>query len=99
MHTPRKYFPWAKHPSAKECADDLSAPNVDIARTQSRHVVPSTERVGRDIRAQCAESERKRREESGSAVVPVVDEPERVPENLIVKGDARTCNGNADKAG
>jgi len=50
----------------------LSAPNVDIARPQSRHVVPSTERVGGDVRAQRIESKRKRRKESGcAAVVPV----------------------------
>jgi hypothetical protein len=97
-HTPREYFPWAKHPSAKECADDLSAPNVDIARPQSRHVIPSAERVGRDVRAQRTESKRKGREESGCAVVPVVDELEWVPDNLTVKGDARTRYGDTDKA-
>ena len=98
-YKPRKYLPWAKCPSTNECADDLSAPNIDIARPQSRHVVPSTERIGRDIRAQRTENKRKRREESGCAVVPVIDEPEWVPDNLSVKGDPRTSHGNSDKAG
>jgi hypothetical protein len=43
-----------------------------------------------------AESKRKRREESGCAMV---DELEWVPDNLTVKSDARTRHGNTDKAG
>ena len=50
-HAPGEYFPWTKCPSANECADDLAAPNVNIARPERSHVVPSAKRVGRDVRA------------------------------------------------
>ena len=98
-HAPRKYFPWTSRPSAKNCTDDLPTLDVDIARPQRGQVVRSTYRVGRDVRAQRTEGKRKRCEESGGAVVPVVDEPEWVPENLTVKGDACARHGNTDKAG
>ena len=97
-HTPREYYPWAKRPSTEECADDLSAPDIDKAWPQSRHAIPSAHGVGRDVRAQRTESERKGREEGGRAVVPVIDEPERVPDNLTVQGDTCTCHGDTDKA-
>jgi hypothetical protein len=98
-HAPRKYFPWTKRPSTEECADNLPTPNVDITRPQRGHVVPSTQRVGRDVRAQRPQSKRKRCKESGGAIVPVVDELQRVPENLTVKDDACACHSNTDKAG
>src|ERR1700761_2824368 len=98
MYAPGKYFPRTKRPSAQECADDLPTLNVDIPQPQRGHVVPSTQRVGRDVRAQRTESKRKRCKESGGAVVPMVDELEWVPENLTVKDDACARHGSTNKA-
>ena len=70
-----------------------------VSRSQSRHAVPSTDGIGRDGNAQRTESKRKGREERGCLVVPVVDELERVTDNLTTKGDASTRLGteNTDK--
>jgi hypothetical protein len=49
--------------------------------------------------AELAGCSRWRREECGSAVVPLVDQIQWVPENLIAESDACTCHGDTNKAG
>ena len=54
--------------------------NVDVAREQHSHIVCRGQGVRGDVVAERGKHERERGEERGGAVVPAVDEPERVPE-------------------
>ena len=84
----------AERPAAEDRAEDLAAADVDVAREEDGHVVRGGERVGGDVGAERGEHEGERGKERGRAVVPLVDERERVPEHLAVQDDA--CRGHGD---
>jgi hypothetical protein len=96
---PSENLPWTKRPASENGAYDLPTSNVKVAGVQRSDIVPDTQRIGRDIRAERGENECERCEGCTDAIVPLVDELEWVPENLTVKGDACTRHGNTDKAG
>lgn len=106
QNIPSKDLPRRQRPPRKNGTDDLPAPDVDVAREEHGHVVRRRERVGGDVRAERGEQERERRKEGGGAVVPLVDELKRVPENLAVEhgtgrghhhaDEARKCEGHRD---
>ena len=98
-HSPRKHFPWAKRPSPKKGADNLPSPNVDVAWVQGGHIVSGTQRIGRDVRAQGGEEKHERGEECTSAVVPLIDELERVPKNFAIKAHPCACHCDSDETG
>lgn len=96
---PSEYLPWAKRPATEKSADDLPTSDIDIAGIQCSHIIPGTQRIGGDVRTKRRNNKCERYEECTSSIVPVIDELERVPENLAVKSDARACCRDADEAG
>ena len=90
-------LPGAERPTTEDGAEDLAAADIDVAREENGHVVRGRERVGGDVRAERGEHESEGREECRRAVVPLVDERERVPEHLVVQHDAGRGYGNADE--
>jgi hypothetical protein len=99
MFPPGKYLPWTQRPASEKGAYDLPTSNVEIAGIQRGHVVPDTQRICRDIRAECRENKHERCEECASAIVPLVDELEWIPENLAIESDACARDCNPDEAG
>lgn len=102
----REDLPGAQRPPRKERADNLASTNIDVAREEDGHVVRGRERVRGDVAAEGGEHECEGREERRGAVVPLVDERERVPEHLPVQHqpggghhhacEAREREGNGD---
>jgi len=99
MISPGEYLPWTKRPAPKKGAYDLSTSNIDIAGVQRSHIIPDTQRICGDIRAKRGENKHERCEKCTSAIVPLVDELEWVPEYLTIEDDARACDCDPDEAG
>lgn len=95
---PSENLPGTQHPPGEDRTDDLAAADIDVPREQHRHVVRRRERVRGDVGAEGGERPGEGGEERGSAVVPLVDELEGVPEDLAVQHDARGGHHDADEA-
>ena len=99
MISPGEYLPWTECPAPENGADNLSTSNIDIAGVQRSHVIPDTQRICGDIRAKRGENKHERCEKCTSAIVPLIDKLEWVPENLTIEDDARACDCDPDEAG
>lgn len=99
MFSPGKYLPWTQRPASDKGAYDLPTSNIEIAGIQGGHVVPDTQRICGDVRAEGRENKHERCEECTGAIVPLVDELEWIPENLTIESDACARDRNPDEAG
>jgi len=99
MFPPGEYLPWTQRPASEKGAYDLPTSNIEIAGIQRSHVVPDTQRICGNIRAERRENKHERREECTGAIVPLVDELEWIPENLTIESDACARDCDPDEAG
>lgn len=78
-------LPRHQPPPANKRTNDLPSSDIDISGEQDSHIVGRREGVGGDVAAEGGEHEREGGEEGGGAIVPFVDEGERVPEDFAVE--------------
>ena len=65
---------------------------------ECRHIIPSTQGVCRNICTDRCQAERESSKKSCCTVIPLINQLERVPENLPVKLISSASNGNPNEA-
>lgn len=95
---PGENLPRAERPACEDSTDGLPPADIDVSWEEHGHIVRGRERVRGDVRAEGGQHPHERREEGRSAVVPVIDELQRVPEHLAVEHGARRRHRDTDKA-